>query len=917
MRNQIARLTLLQRAQPVSTAGLSSVYADARVLLKRAYQHRFARIHTFQYDDGTPYDADFEQMFMRVNLQEWRTTASKSTQLSRSIADMWKDNVALQRRGVHRIALEGPAGSGITTLCHHIARQQLWPELFTAVLYIDLTELIKQQSDTNEELNLKNLVCFACRQMGLSEEQLVQLVPILARGVLLIFDGYNQAESMVRSHPALHEFLNQVLANTFEEPFSCMLVSRIEKQETMMDCVRMTPEPWTQSDVEQYIDKFFDSALHRRNSLPVSPRLAITATASSASASASASGDDAHAQDVEDRRLAARRLLVQRTNLDWTPLICELVCSVVSSHEDTPFTLHDAFSRFEQLMWDRWRCAQPASVSDAELLRRQQLLAEVAYDYFNNCDDVTVQQRIESELADTGFFTRNLASGTYRFLHKTICEHAAARHIYTTQLQRQTVESLGKDAMRGLKLLQKHKMFLLFLALRLQQASAGTSVKKEGWLVATLTETFEKRYAKYKAILSKEMDARNTDTSVRETWSKLLGLNVLVEITAMLEDPLISHAFLDQIQPSWAPLKNLFSAYFVAGRTPWVYHLILDQAARHGDAALVQRLCETVGGRTEFLQHPMIEAYASRRGAAARGILLGFDAPPVDLTLSLRYGHVQAAQQRLSVIQPEEEVNGAFDFLIAQQGWKSPLLQTIGVGLIQQPNLKPIAREVLRLRLTAPTLVDLSRCQVTDKDCQMLAAALKSNTSVVSFNFSFNNIGNEGVRTILEALNDNTVLTTLSMRGNCISDEGCVAIAASLNRSALTSLQLSFNPIRDAGAKAIAMVLMSNTTLVSLDLSYCQIGDEAGIELAAALKVNNTLNFIDMQYNQIRSSGVAIADALNTNRAILSIDLKYNWIVDEEVRATFDTDRADITCQIEQQFLSSASLPHIQVTEPE
>ncbi|MFH1462054.1 MAG: hypothetical protein ABIF12_03855, partial [bacterium] len=95
----------------------------------------------------------------------------------------------------------------------------------------------------------------------------------------------------------------------------------------------------------------------------------------------------------------------------------------------------------------------------------------------------------------------------------------------------------------------------------------------------------------------------------------------------------------------------------------------------------------------------------------------------------------------------------------------------------------------------------------------------------------------------------------------------------------LTSLDLDYNRIGDAGALALADALKVNRTLTSLNLGRNGIHAEGAQALANALRVNTTLTSLDLSYNRIGDAGVLAVEQinfyLNRNRSITPLQLDF------------------------------------------
>ncbi|XP_011270743.1 hypothetical protein, variant [Capsaspora owczarzaki ATCC 30864] len=151
----------------------------------------------------------------------------------------------------------------------------------------------------------------------------------------------------------------------------------------------------------------------------------------------------------------------------------------------------------------------------------------------------------------------------------------------------------------------------------------------------------------------------------------------------------------------------------------------------------------------------------------------------------------------------------------------------------------------------------LSENQIGDAEAQIIAEALKVNTTATSLDLSENQIGDAGAQAIAEALKVNKTLFWLNLIDNQIGDAGAQAIAEALKVNKMVkTLSLSENQIGDIGAQAIAEALMVNKQLWWLDLKCNCIGDAGFQAIGEARQVNRTLAhlLIDKQINPLAFS---------------------------------------------------------------
>ncbi|XP_067042145.1 NLR family CARD domain-containing protein 3-like [Acropora muricata] len=194
---------------------------------------------------------------------------------------------------------------------------------------------------------------------------------------------------------------------------------------------------------------------------------------------------------------------------------------------------------------------------------------------------------------------------------------------------------------------------------------------------------------------------------------------------------------------------------------------------------------------------------------------------------------------------------------------------------------------------TSLSFLNLSENPIRDKGASSLAQALRVNTSLSSLGLRDNCIGMEGASSLAQGLRVNTFLSSLNLSQNSIGDEGTNSLAQALRvNTSLSSLVLSWNSISNEGANSVAQTLTANTSLSSLDLSCNSIGDEGAHALAQALKVNASLSSLDLSANTISYKGVnSLVQALKVNTSLTFLDLSRNSSGCEEANSLIEVIR--------------------------
>lgn len=148
----------------------------------------------------------------------------------------------------------------------------------------------------------------------------------------------------------------------------------------------------------------------------------------------------------------------------------------------------------------------------------------------------------------------------------------------------------------------------------------------------------------------------------------------------------------------------------------------------------------------------------------------------------------------------------------------------------------------------------LASADVDDDELVPFARALHSNKSLQTLDVARNSVGSSehlnvvrpsvttGGEALATMLSINTTLTSLDLSWNYLRLAGAVDIGKALAyNSGLRELNLAYNAFGNAGAQAVGEALLSNTTLQHLDMSHNNIPSQGALAIASALKVNSAL----------------------------------------------------------------------------
>ncbi|XP_048866887.1 NACHT, LRR and PYD domains-containing protein 12-like [Brienomyrus brachyistius] len=161
----------------------------------------------------------------------------------------------------------------------------------------------------------------------------------------------------------------------------------------------------------------------------------------------------------------------------------------------------------------------------------------------------------------------------------------------------------------------------------------------------------------------------------------------------------------------------------------------------------------------------------------------------------------------------------------------------------------------------------LSGCRVTEEGCSSLASALRTNPSHLrELDLSYNHPGDSGVKLLFGLLEDPSCkLEKLKLSGCRVTEGGCSSLASALrsNSSQLTELDLRDNDLQDSGVKLLSAGLGdSHCKLEILRLSGCRVTEGGCSSLASALRSNSSqLTELDLSDNDLQDSGVKLLSA--------------------------------------------------------
>lgn len=221
---------------------------------------------------------------------------------------------------------------------------------------------------------------------------------------------------------------------------------------------------------------------------------------------------------------------------------------------------------------------------------------------------------------------------------------------------------------------------------------------------------------------------------------------------------------------------------------------------------------------------------------------------------------------------------------------------------LDQRDLRAIAQALRQPEAKVQTL-RLYNSQINSYGVSILSQALQedplqtslpssSSPSLQALYLGLNDIQDEGARALARVLLTNTTLRVLSLGSNRISGDGVRAIVDSLLGSRNTTLQglyLGDNRVDDTGGQALARLLQSKTSGVQelkIDFNW-NIGQAGRLAMAQALGTNTTLKKFCIGYSYHLDPNVveALCDSLKVNATLHFLDLQSVGLEDKGAQA--------------------------------
>jgi len=166
---------------------------------------------------------------------------------------------------------------------------------------------------------------------------------------------------------------------------------------------------------------------------------------------------------------------------------------------------------------------------------------------------------------------------------------------------------------------------------------------------------------------------------------------------------------------------------------------------------------------------------------------------------------------------------------------------------------------------------------------------LEASKDSTALSLAYASVGDEGCNSIARYMRENVMLKTIDLRGNNIRADGLVVLAHALRSStSVVSFCLKWNHVgsHERGMQALCDVLRVNNTVTHMDLRNNKIGHEAGRIIGVMLTDNSTITHLDLSWNDLGvDGGQALLDGIQKNHALIDCQLSGNRVAEDTLHA--------------------------------
>jgi Ran GTPase-activating protein (RanGAP) involved in mRNA processing and transport len=159
------------------------------------------------------------------------------------------------------------------------------------------------------------------------------------------------------------------------------------------------------------------------------------------------------------------------------------------------------------------------------------------------------------------------------------------------------------------------------------------------------------------------------------------------------------------------------------------------------------------------------------------------------------------------------------------------------------------------------------------------------NCPFTTIDLSWNMIRNSGAKAIAVYLTQTRTLTALDLSGNKCEQLGIEKLAQALyGQTTLTSLKLSCNPVGDVGMGKLADALLGNNKLTEVDLGSTDLGTVTLMKLASAIRADAQVQKLNINnpllYSLEEETTIAISKAIGANTTLKELYMQRHRMQD-------------------------------------
>jgi hypothetical protein len=190
-------------------------------------------------------------------------------------------------------------------------------------------------------------------------------------------------------------------------------------------------------------------------------------------------------------------------------------------------------------------------------------------------------------------------------------------------------------------------------------------------------------------------------------------------------------------------------------------------------------------------------------------------------------------------------------------------------------------------------LLVLQSCSIGDEEVKCIVEALSGHHRLTSINLSKNHITDLGSKYLIDFLTAKPSITSIDLSFNHQVDNTAVAHWARLLRqsTSLNNLNLNNNNLGDKAFELLGEALASNAYLKTIGL--CDIGGDYGDNdiptFLQALGTNSSLTSLDLSYNKLRQDDIVLlAETLRANKTLTELNLAGTSLDDKDIKVLTD-----------------------------